>query len=220
MKKSRGIFIVLEGLDGAGTTTQARLLSAHLRQWGFQTLTTREPSVGPFGAAARAVIEGSDSMPPGGLALGFAADRIHHMYKPDGIADMLDRGVWVISDRYVLSSLAYQSAQGLDLDWLISVNKFAPTPDVTVFVDTSVKVCLERIQSRGENLEDKFHKRTALLNTRRKYLQALASGQFMGKLVTADGNPSKEDVLKQILKGMVDELEADLGVFGGMLKDH
>ncbi|WP_448389530.1 dTMP kinase [Microbacterium aurum] len=211
------MFIVLEGLDGAGTTTQTRLLSAHLRQWGFETWTTREPSAGPFGKAARSVIEGDETLPPAGLALGFAADRIHHMFKPDGIEEMLARGVWVITDRYVLSSLAYQSAQGLDLNWLIEINRAAPTPDVTVFLDTSVRVCLERIQARGENLEDKFHQRTALLNTRRQYLHALSSGLFVGKLVTADGNGSKADVLQQILRGMAEELQTDLGVFGGML---
>lgn len=217
-KKTRGVFIVVEGLDGAGTTTQALLLSAHLRDWGFSTSMTREPSAGPFGQTTRSAIEGAEHMRPETLALGFAADRLHHMFKADGIEEMLERGVWVICDRYVLSSLAYQSAQGLDLQWLIDVNRFAPVPDVTVFVDTSIKVCLERIVSRGENLEDQFHRRAALINTRKAYLNVLRSGLFVGEVVTANGDASKELVQQEILRGMVAQLHENLGVFSGMLQ--
>lgn len=214
--RSKGAFIVIEGLDGAGTSTQVRLVSAYLRELGFRTWTTREPSAGPIGTAVRAAIEGRESMSREAMALGFAADRVHHMSKPGGIQEMLSEGVWVISDRYVLSSLAYQAAQGVDFDWLVELNRYAPSPDVTVFVDTPVRLCLERIHVRGDNLEDQFHRRTALINVRREYLHALSLGRFTGKVVTADGRGTKSEVLHQSIEGMTEELLADFGLFSSL----
>jgi dTMP kinase len=213
----RGAFIVVEGLDGAGTTTQVRLLSAHLRSIGFQTWTTREPSGGAIGQALRGAIEGRESMTPEALALGFAADRLHHMLKPGGIESMLADGVWVITDRYVLSALAYQAAQGVDLEWLVELNKHAPTPDLTVFVDTPLSICLARIKARGDNVEDMFHRRAALINTRRQYLRALSLGVFVGRLVTADGRGKPAEVLNQILRGLNEEMHSDFGLFSLLL---
>jgi dTMP kinase len=171
-----------------------------------------EPSSGVLGSAMRDAIEGREEMTPEALALGFAADRIHHIKRPGGIQSMLGDGVWVISDRYVLSSLAYQAAQGVDMDWLVEINRFAPTPDVTVFIDTPLKVCLERITSRGSNLEDVFHKRARLIATRRQYLHALARGEHLGKLVTVDGSPAPDEVVKHVLSGMIGELRSDFGL--------
>lgn len=215
-KRKRAPFIAVEGLDGAGTTTQACLVSDYLQSLGFKTWTTREPSSGPLGRAVRAGIEGDEAMSREALALGFAADRMHHMSRPGGIQHMQANGVWVISDRYVLSSLAYQSAQGLEFSWLLELNKHAPCPDVTVFIDTPVKVCLERIESREQNLEDQFHRRTALINTRREYMHALAQGSHVGKLVTADGSKEPRRVLAQIVRGMTEELHSDFGLFVGL----
>src|SRR5437868_6886736 len=82
--KTRGAFLVVEGLDGSGTTTQVRLISAHLRELGFRTWTTREPSSGPLGLALREAIEGREVMTPETLSLGFAADRLHHMFREGG----------------------------------------------------------------------------------------------------------------------------------------
>lgn len=209
---TRGPFIAVEGLDGAGTTTQVALISAYLRALGFPTWTTREPSGGPLGTVMRAAIEGRESLTPQALALGFAADRLHHMFRPGGINSMLADGVWVISDRYVLSSLAYQATQSVELDWLIEINRFAPEPDVTVFIDTPLSLCLERISSRGENIEDMFHRRSSLIATRRHYMHAIAKGEFVGKLVTADGSSSKQNVLHQIVLGMTEELQTDFGL--------
>ena len=126
---------------------------------------------------------------------------------------MVKSGVWVLTDRYVLSSLAYQAAQGVDLDWLIELNRNAPTPDVTIFVDTPVRVCLERIKDRAVNLEDQFHQRSSLIAARKSYIEALSRGKFVGKLVTADGSGTKSEVLSQILAGMVEELHDDFGLF-------
>lgn len=215
--KTRGAFIVVEGLDGAGTTTQVHALSSHLRSLGFRTFPTREPSGGAFGQPLRAAIEGREHMTPEALALGFAADRLHHMNKPGGIMSMLRDGVWVVSDRYVLSALAYQAAQGVDFDWLVQLNQYAPTPDVTVFVDTPLNTCLERIKSRGgTNEDDVFHKRSMLTLTRKHYRHALGLGRFTGNLVTSDGRGDRNEVLNQILGGVTAALNAELGLFANV----
>jgi dTMP kinase len=211
-----GAFIVVEGLDGAGTTTQVHGLSSHLRSIGFNTFPTREPSGGVIGQAVRAAIEGREHMSPETLALGFAADRLDHMNRAGGIQSMLDDGVWVISDRYVLSALAYQAAQGVDFDWLTELNKFAPTPDVTVFIDTPLNTCLERIKEREENVGDIFHRRSSLIQTRKQYLRALGLGRFTGHLVTLDGRGSRQTVLQHVLEGVEEALGSRFGLFEGV----
>jgi dTMP kinase len=147
---SSGRLIVFEGLDGAGSSTQLRLLASWLGQRGQVVEETREPSNGPFGAVIRQAIEGRLQLVPEVLALAFAGDRADHLLnRANGMALALERGSWVLCDRYVLSSLAYQSADGVDLDWLIELNRHARAPDVTVFVDTPVEVCLQRIAARS-----------------------------------------------------------------------
>ena len=210
---SQGRFIVLEGLDGAGTSTQAEEVSQYLRAIGFPVATTREPSDGLFGKAVRRAIEGDVKLPAELLSLGFAADRLSHMSEPGGITELLDRGTWVICDRYVLSSLAYQASQGVDLDWLVDINKYAPDPDATVFVDTSVSVCLRRIAARDNNKDDLFHRRAALYEVRKNYFRALDSRRFIGRLVTVNGNESINGVRTEILNNLADIFHDDLGLF-------
>lgn len=133
------------------------------------------------------------------LALAFAADRLHHIEEPThGIQAMLAAGVTVICDRYVLSSLAYQASQGVDLDWLVSLNSRAPQPDVTIFIDTDVDECVARIASRELYRDDIFHKADSLRKIRRLYRSTLNYGQFLGQLITANGNQSIEAVFDQV----------------------
>lgn len=199
----RGHFIVIEGLDGAGTTTQSALLADALRAGGISVETTREPSDGPVGTLCRDAIEGRISLAPEALALAFAADRLDHIANPGyGIEAALARGSWVISDRYVLSALAYQASQGVDLGWLEAINAKARIPDVTVFVDTSAAECLERIRSRGQNEDDLFHNGARLAKVKDAYKKVLGHSQFIGGLVTADGNQTISAVYKQIHAGL------------------
>ncbi len=146
--RRRGRFVVLEGLDGAGTTTQARLLADALREEGRTVHLTAEPSGGPVGALVRQVLSrrvgGRDGAPfdPAALALLFAADRLDHAAVE--IAPKLAAGVDVVSDRFTLSSLAYQGLSVGDLAWVDAVNRRAPAPDVTVFLRVRPEVGLRR----------------------------------------------------------------------------
>ena len=121
----RGRFIVLEGLDGAGTTTQAERIARALRERGSKVVVTRQPSDGPIGTQLRHALTGRLSLPNGRgpltedtLALLFAADRLDHLAAI--VEPALARGEIVLCDRYVLSSLAYQGS-ALPMAWVESI---------------------------------------------------------------------------------------------------
>lgn len=187
--------MVLEGLDGAGTTTQGALLAARLLEHDIPVDLTKEPTDGPIGRLVRGFTDGALHLEPETVALGFAADRIEHTVE---IREQLDAGTWVVSDRYVASSLAYQTSQGLPFEWVRTLNSRAMEPDVTVFVDTSVEACIERLAARGEFNTGPFDKASALEHARDLYLQAFASDVPLGRLVTVDGDAPRDVVADAI----------------------
>ena len=190
-----GRFIVLEGLDGAGTTTQGALLAARLLEHGIPVELTKEPTDSALGVIARGFTDGRIHLEPETVALTFAADRIEHTVE---IRALLETGTWVVSDRYVASSLAYQTSQGLPFDWVRTLNSRAMEPDATVFVDTSVATCVARLEERGEFNTGPFDKATALQKARDLYRQAFASDVPLGSLVEIDGDGSREAVADAI----------------------
>jgi dTMP kinase len=143
-----GRFIVLEGLDGAGTTTQARLLGERLRGAGRTVHVTAEPSGGPVGTLIRQVLTGrvqgraGERLEPTALALLFAADRIDHFDVE--IAPKLAGGIDVVSDRFTLSSLAYQGLDLGDPDWVEAVNRRAAAPSLVLFLRVRAEVAMRR----------------------------------------------------------------------------
>jgi len=151
-----GKFITFEGGEGAGKTTQAELLAAALEKAGIETLKTREPG-GTFGAEAirDLVLEGTSDRWSGmtELLLMYAArlDHVEKLIKP-----ALSRGVWVISDRFADSSLAYQGyARGLGADRVKAVHDAVMDgfePDLTVLFDMDPVIAQKRVETRGEDL--------------------------------------------------------------------
>ena len=155
-----GRFVVLEGIDGAGTTTQVAALRARLRDDGERVVrATREPSDGPIGSLVRQVLTGR-VVTPGGrapgwatMALLFAADRMDHVESE--IEPVLAQGGVVISDRYDASSLAYQSVSSgrggePAVDWIRQLNRHALRPDLTIVLDLPSDLAAARRESRGE----------------------------------------------------------------------
>lgn len=154
-----GHFVVLEGIDGAGTTTQVQRLAASMRARGLPVHTTREPSDGPIGTMIRQVLTGRLVVPgpAGGHALGwatmallFAADRMDHL-QAEVLPNVME-GVTVVSDRYDHSSAAYQSATSNDaasVAWIRQLNQRARRPDLTVVLDVDPRVAYERRQQRA-----------------------------------------------------------------------
>lgn len=174
MTEMRGLdnppFIVVEGLDGAGTTTQCERLVERLRADDVPVLATREPSDGPIGALIRQILSGRVAVPVDedsmrsvdgdALALLFAADRLDHVDAE--IEPALASGRVVVSDRYYHSSFAYQGEgdeEEFETDWVRTLNERAVPPDLTVFLRAPARVCLKRLAVRGrrerfENAED------------------------------------------------------------------
>jgi dTMP kinase len=164
-----GVFIVVEGIDGSGSTTHTKLLGKALRQRGLKVVETCEPSPGPIGALIRQVLQRrlfvADATGPRAfawstMALLFAADRMDHL--DSTVVPALREGAVVLSDRYDLSSLAYQSVTSPNGDkvvpWIRELNAAALRPDLTVVIDVPVETAEERRRSRG-GLEEMFESR-------------------------------------------------------------
>ncbi|MEM4700386.1 MAG: dTMP kinase [Candidatus Nezhaarchaeales archaeon] len=146
----RGALIAIEGIDGAGNTTQAKLLVRWLRRKGVKALLTKEPTRGDVGKLIRRRLR------EGRLnalidALLFAADRAEHVVNV--ILPKVEQGFIVITDRYVESSIAYQGAEGADIAWLEVVNSFAPQPDLVVVLDVQPNQALARKGGPREGFE-------------------------------------------------------------------
>lgn len=163
-----GLFIVLEGIDGAGTTTHVKRLAKSLSLRGLPVHTTREPSDGPIGVLTRQALTGrlvvpgfSGPRPPGWktMALLFAADRADHVESE--IEPNLRDGVTVLSDRYYHSSIAYQSTTSPEGEgkreqaarWVRELNRWARKPDLTIILDVPAEVAAKRRASRGGSTE-------------------------------------------------------------------
>jgi dTMP kinase len=166
-----GKFIVIEGLDGAGTTTQAHLLGQRLESFG-SVWVTWEPSDRLVGLLIRRMLKHEDSTDPRALALLFAADRLDHLYGHDGIQAYLQRGEHVVCDRYYLSSLAYQTLDA-SFTWVHSINNRALRPDLTLFLEAPVVTCLERIGVRQGERKELFEQEEALERVRKSYYRAM-----------------------------------------------
>jgi len=153
-----GRFVVLEGIDGSGTTTQVARLTERLRSMGVLVRATREPSDGPVGVLVRQVLTGRVVVPGGRapgwatMALLFAGDRMDHVESE--IEPFLAEGGVVVSDRYD-ASLAYQSissgAEARDaVEWIRSLNRYVRRPDLTVVLDLPPDVAAHRRSQRGD----------------------------------------------------------------------
>ncbi|WP_010477090.1 dTMP kinase [Thermococcus zilligii] len=201
-----GIFIVLEGIDGAGKSTQAKMLAEWFEKRGYEVVLTKEPTDTAFGKLIRRLVltGGREGIIDGARisheaeALLFAADRAEHVDKL--IRPSLEAGKVVISDRYFYSSLAYQWARGLDLEWLIDLNRFAIRPDLAVLLDLPVKESMRRINRRS--LKSEFDKIAELQRkVRENYLKLV---EMFPEMRIVNAQNSIEDIHNDIV-GLIEE---------------
>ena len=153
MNTKRGKFIVFEGLDGSGKTTQMKSLVKYLESHGENCYSTHEPTDSPFGAMLRSCLTGRIDTNEHTIAALFAADRIDHILdETSGIKKKLDEGVNVFCDRYYFSSYAY-NGEFVPFDWVVELNRPAREmmkPDLTVFIDLSSEESMKRVGRRNE----------------------------------------------------------------------
>ena len=187
------LFIVLEGIDGSGTTTQAARLLAHLAVRGRQACGTREPSTGPVGKLIREILLGGHSSAQGHavhgdtMALLFAADRRDHLTRE--VEPQLAAGFDVISDRYVWSSFAYQ-AQEADLPWVQQLARNLRKPDLTMLIDLPIEEAARRRSLAGRPIE-RYDADGYLAKVAAHYRQLAATDQ---NALVIDGRPSMDEV--------------------------
>ncbi len=152
-----GRLIVVEGIDGAGTTTQVKRLVEHLDAAGRLAHATREPSDGPIGRLIREMLTGGHALPPAAdgsataisqntFGLLFAADRLDHLQRE--VEPKLEAGTIVVSDRWYHSSLAYQGT-GAERDWIATLNARARRPDLTIYLEVRAEIAAQRRHAAG-----------------------------------------------------------------------
>ena len=167
MEKRRGKLIVFEGIDGTGKSTQIRLLREYLESQGIRVVTDYEPTRGEWGMRVRAAAASGKRLPVEEEVDCLLRDRREHVEQL--ITPALERGCWVLLDRYYPSMLAYQGATGIDPIELQRLNEsFAPQPDAAFWLDIPVEVALGRIRNRGET-NDAFEQQHFLGACRRIY---------------------------------------------------
>ena len=200
-------FIVFEGIDGAGKTTQIKLLCQALEAKKIPFVTTVEPTDLPTGKNLRRVLSGELSITPEEMAELFAADRIAHNTDSDkGIEKMLSEGYSVISDRYYYSSLAYQGSE-LGYDKVASLNLDNPMirrPDLCVFLDLTPEKSLERIGNRGEKTEI-YENYDYLTRTRTMFFDVFQRLRTKGEnIAVIDASGSVGEVSDRVITAVLD----------------
>lgn len=149
---SRGKFIVIEGIDGAGKTTQAKALEAWLKTKDIPVWLTAEPTYGPIGKDIRQKLQDVNNDPVE-IAKLFRLDRKAHLFEEDGICARLDKGEWVICDRYIYSMLVYQgdmSEEFLTREVLLSNSVIQP--DILIYISLDAKTANQRIAERKQEI--------------------------------------------------------------------
>lgn len=148
------MFIVLEGIDGCGKSTQAKLLCDWLVGEGHEVLLTAEPTNNVIGLCVKEILSSGKEIDPSALALLFTSDRHEHIKKE--IEPALKAGKIVIAERFYHSTVAYQAAQGVDRKWLISINSLAieNKPDVTFLLDIGPEVAIPKIQEKDKKFRE------------------------------------------------------------------
>ena len=210
----QGRFIVFEGLDCSGSTTQANLLYQRLMGERRRVWITSEPSSGPVGHLIRLFFSGRVILPQDPVvrdrqfAYLFAADRYDHLYNPTvGILKFLREGIDVISTRYVLSSFAYNAESIEEEPFIRGLNVGFPDPDYLVYLDCPVSVSIERISASRPN-RDTYENRAHLTRAASNYEHVLS--QYSSPLLRIDAREPKKEIAKKVFK-FISERDASIG---------
>ncbi len=198
MKK--GKFIVFEGIDGSGKTTQAKRLVSFLQGKGRETALTAEPTALPSGKLLREALSGKIARSECQMAVMFVDDRICHNIEPQsGIRALLDAGIDVICDRYYYSTLAYQG-QSTDYAWVKAMNLGCPEitrPNLCIYIDLLPEQSLERI-ARGRDGVEIYENIETLTKVREKFLSVIRDLGESDNICIVDGYRTESEVAQDI----------------------
>ena len=203
----QGKFITLEGIEGSGKSTNLETIKSILDQYNIDYVLTREPGGGPLGPHLRKLLLDKDqSISPSVEMLLMMADRRDHV--DNLINPNLDKGIWVISDRYLDSTIAYQGGgRQLDINLITSLSASLklPTPDFTLLFDLPVDVALERAKERSEL--DRFEREPVDFHSRirESYLELASTNH---RIKTIDSSKDFESVSLQVENYLTEFLNA------------
>ena len=200
---AKGIFIVFEGIDGAGKTTQVNLLAQNLASLGREVSLSAEPTTLATGKAIRRALSGEEKKSECEMAAMFVLDRIAHNINSEmGIRALTERGTDVISDRYYYSSLAYQGT-ATDYEWVKAMNINSPEirrPDLCIYLDLLPEQSLERI-SRGRESFEIYENLEKLTAVRAKFLSVVEDLRRDGESIyVVNAARAAEDIAKEIFE--------------------
>ena len=195
-----GRLIVLEGIDGAGKTTQAERLEAHLLAQGRRVVRTAEPTGFPTGVTLRAALGGKIKKSECEMAALFTEDRIaHNIHPAEGLQALLAEGIDVICDRYYYSTLAYQG-HATDYDWVKSMNLLCPEirkPDLCIYLDLTPEQSLERIRTGRASVEI-YENEETLGRVRSAFLRVLADLAATDRIAIVNAYHSPDEIAAEI----------------------
>lgn len=200
VKAGNGKFIVFEGIDGAGKSTQVARLSSRLRSMSYEIYDTFEPTDSQIGSLIRQIMTGQVESNHRTIASLFVADRIDHLLNSkNGILKKIIAGQNVISDRFYFSSYAYHSPY-VDMDWVIDANRISSDvlkPDLNIFIDIDPQESIKRISNNRSHIE-LYENIEMMKKVRSGYFKAFDKLKNIEKIVIIDGNDSVENIEKKI----------------------
>ncbi|MBE7012143.1 MAG: dTMP kinase [Ruminococcaceae bacterium] len=198
-------FIVVEGLDGSGKSTQIKMLAEALEKKGEKVYITAEPQYYETGAYIRRILSESLDKNMYLQAALFLADRLEHITHPElGIKKKLDDGYTVICDRYYYSSFAYQGTAS-DINWVMDINLNCPeilTPDLCIFLDVNPDTCKQRIDTSRDGAE-LYEKSTELMRKiRNNFIDVFNRLQEKENIKIIEANKSLEEIHRAVLEAV------------------
>jgi dTMP kinase len=201
LMKETGYFIAFEGIDGSGKSSIIKLLDLKLKENKITAYLTKEPTDGPFGSLIHQFMTGRLNADHRAIAAMFAADRIDHLTNTvNGIKQIINNGITVISDRYYFSSYAYHCVFA-DMDWVINANKICYDilkPDLNIFIDTDPEICMKRIEET-RFIKEKYEELEHLKKVRNNYFAAFDRLSHIEKVAVINGNRTAEEIANDVL---------------------
>ncbi|MGN7298092.1 dTMP kinase [Ferdinandcohnia sp. SAFN-114] len=195
------LFIVFEGIDGSGTSTQSSLLRDYFVKQGISAVLTEEPSSGPIGNLLRQGLKKrvafsiDEKRFDQQMAFLFASDRHDHLYNDvDGVFKLLGEGKHVICTRYYFSSLAYQADED-SYELVYDLNKRFPEPDLVIYIDNPVEASIKRLQQR--TVQDVYENSEKLSQVKERYSKIFA--EYEGKLMIVNGDQTMQEIHSKIV---------------------